>query len=399
MVSKIRLKFVLFLLALSLGTSFLFSTARAGTFPLVHLKVAFPNLKFKMPVWLTAPPHDTRRLFVLEQKGKVLVFKNKFTVRQASVFLDLTRKVRTVHAEEGLLCLAFHPSFLKNGLFYVYYTASNPHREVLSEFHVSRRNPNQADPSSERVLLEIPKHFGNHNGSTLVFGPDGYLYFGLGDGGGAGDPNNNAQNLKSLWGKILRIDVNHRDSGMAYAIPKDNPFAGQANARGEIWAYGMRNPWRMSFDRRTGDLWVGDVGQDKWEEIDIIQKGANYGWPIMEGNHFYKSTPPATGPLTPPVLDYPHRPKDSDKPVSFTGACITGGYVYRGSKLKGFEGAYFYADYILGWVRALRVENGVVTVDEKVIEQPENISSFGEDDKGEIYLLGYSNGRVYRLEE
>ncbi len=352
-----------------------------------------------MPVWLTAPPHDTRRLFVVEQKGKVMVFKNKAAVRQAAVFLDLSRKVRTVHPEEGLLCMAFHPSFLKNGLFYVYYTASDPHREVLSEFRVSRRDTNQADPSSERVLLEIPKHFGNHNGATLLFGPDGYLYFGLGDGGGAGDPNNNAQNLNSLWGKILRIDVNHRDPGLAYAIPKDNPFFGQAGVRGEIWAYGMRNPWRMSFDRKTGDLWVGDVGQNKWEEIDVIQKGGNYGWPVMEGNHPYKAAMTAVGPLTSPVLDYPHRPQESDRPVSFTGACITGGYVYRGSKLKGFEGAYFYADYILGWVRALRYEKGRVTAEGSVIRQPENISSFGEDDKGELYLLGYSNGRVYRLEE
>lgn len=363
--------------------------AWAGSFPPLHLnKKAFPYLKFSQPVWLTAPPDHSHRLFVVEQKGRVLVFKNKSSVKKASVFLDIRGKVRHVHPEEGLLCMAFHPDFAHNGLFYVYYIADHPHREVLSQFKVSSWNPNQANPSSEKVLLEIPKTFGNHNGATLVFGPDGYLYFGLGDGGGAGDPNNNAQNLNSLWGKILRIDVDHQDPGLAYAIPPDNPFVGQPGARGEVWAYGMRNPWRMSFDRKTGDLWVGDVGQNKWEEIDVIQKGGDYGWPIMEGTHPYKAVMPAA-PLIPPILDYPHP----------FGNCVTGGYVYRGKNLKGFEGAYLYADYIIGWVRALRYQDGKVTDDEEVISQPDNISSFGEDENGELYLLSYSGGKIYRIVE
>lgn len=365
--------------------------------PAYRLSPAFPHLRFEKPVWLTAPPYDSRRLFLLEQMGRVLVFPNKPSAPKASVFLDIRSKVRTRHPEEGLLCLAFHPHFAKNGYFYVYYIADHPHREVLSRFRADPKHPDRADPRSEKVLLEIPKKFGNHNGSTLLFGPDGYLYFGLGDGGGAGDPNNNAQDLKSLWGKILRIDVDHRDPGLAYTIPQDNPFAGRADARGEIWAYGMRNPWRMSFDRATGDLWAGDVGQDKWEEIDIIQKGGNYGWSILEGNHRFKSIPDP-GNLIAPILEYPHKPSDSDKPVSFIGSCITGGYVYRGSRLKELHGAYLYADYILGWVRALRYENGALVSDEQLVDQPDNICSFAEDPTGELYLLGYSNGEIYRLD-
>jgi len=352
-----------------------------------------------MPVWITAPPDGSQRILVVEQKGKAFLFKNKTDVKKTSLFLDLSGRIRMAHPEEGLLSLAFHPSYSTNGLFYVYYIADQPHREVLSQFRVDPRNPNRADPHSEKILLQIPKHFGNHNGSTLLFGPDGYLYFGLGDGGGAGDPDNNGQNLGSLWGKILRIDVDHQDPGLAYGLPRDNPFVGRPNARGEIWAYGLRNPWRMSFDRKTGDLWCGDVGQDKWEEIDLIQKGGNYGWSLMEGNHPYKRNQSYAAPLLPPVLDYPHRPEDSTNPAPFNGACVTGGYVYRGSRLKDLEGVYLYADYILGWVRGLRLDEKGRVLDEKLIEQPENISSFGEDEKGEIYLLGYSNGKIYRLEE
>jgi len=371
----------------------------AKVFPPVHLKAAFPNLKFKMPVWLTSPPNSSSRLFVVEQKGRILVFKNAPSARNASVFLDISREVRTKDGEEGLLCAAFDPSYATNGYFYVYYIASDPHREILARFKVSSQNPNQADPASEKKLLEIPKHYGNHNGATLLFGPDGYLYFGLGDGGSGGDPDNNAQNLGSLWGKMLRIDVNHRDPGIPYAIPKDNPFVGQKGARGEIWAYGLRNPWRMSFDRKTGDLWVGDVGQNKWEEIDVVQKGGNYGWSIIEGKHSFNPSRKSDAPLIGPVLDYPHDPKDSEIPLDFSGSCVTGGYVYRGKRLEGFEGAYLYADFTLGWVRALRTENGQVTVDENILEQPDNISSFAEDTKGEVYLLGYSTGRIYQLEE
>ncbi len=373
------------------------STVWSKAFPSVHMKIAFPHLKFKMPVWLEPSPDGSGRLFVVEQKGKIRVFKNSPSAQKAPVFLDIRKKVRTSDGEEGLLGMAFHPSYATNGYFYVYYIASNPHREVLSRFKVSATNPNKADPKSEKVLLEIPKVYGNHNGCTLLFGPDGYLYFGLGDGGSGGDPDNNGQNLGSLWGKIMRIDVDHQDAGLPYAIPKDNPFAGKPGACGEVWAYGIRNPWRMSFDRKTGELWVGDVGQDKWEEIDIVRKGGNYGWSIREGAHEFKASS-SKDPLIDPILDYPHQPSGTDKSAAY-GPCLTGGYVYRGKRLKGLEGAYLYADYVLGWVRALRADKGRLSVDERLIEQPENISSFGEGTDGEIYLLGYSNGRIYRLEE
>ena len=372
--------------------------AWSKSFPTVHMKKAFPHLKFKMPVWLEPSPDNSGRLFVVEQKGRIRVFKNSPSVKKAPVFLDIHKKVRTSDGEEGLLAMAFHPAYATNGYFYVYYIASNPHREVLSRFKVSTTDPNKADPKSEKVLLEVPKVYGNHNGCTLLFGPDGYLYFGLGDGGAGGDPHNNAQNLGSLFGKIMRIDVDHEDAGLAYAIPKDNPFVGSPGARGEVWAYGIRNPWRMSFDRLTGELWVGDVGQDMWEEIDIVKKGGNYGWSIREGKHEYNVTRSSKDTLIEPILDYPHKPTALDKSAAY-GPCLTGGYVYRGKKLKGMEGAYLYAEYVLGWVRALRVDKGQVTADETLIEQPENISSFGEDAAGELYLLGYSNGRIYRLEQ
>src|SRR6185503_15052033 len=188
----------------------------------------------------------------------------------------------------------------------------------------------------------------------------------------------------------------HQDAGLAYAIPKDNPFVGKAGARGEVWAYGIRNPWRMSFDRLTGELWVGDVGQDMWEEIDIVHKGGNYGWSIREGLNEFNKSIISNDPLIDPILDYPHKP-GKDKAAAY-GPCLTGGYVYRGKKLKEMEGAYIYADYVLGWVRALRADKGKVTADEVLIEQPENLSSFAEDTDGELFVLGYSNGRIYRVE-
>lgn len=372
---------LLFLLILNLPAALF-----AAPLPPLHAVRAFPHLKFNMPVWMGAPSADKGRFFVVEQKGRILVFKNISSIRKTTAFLDLGKKVRYSHAEEGLLCMAFHPNFAANGFFYVYYIASNPHREVLSQFKVSSKNPDRADPTSEKVLLEIPKVHGNHNGCSLLFGPDGFLYISLGDGGGAGDQDNNAQNLGSLWGKVLRIDMDHQDKDLPYSIPSDNPFVGKEGARGEIWAYGLRNVWRMSFDRKSGTLWAGDVGQDKWEEIDIIQRGGNYGWPYLEGTHDYRNIPGAP-PSIPPVLEYPHP----------EGVCVTGGYVYRGSKLKGYEGVYLYAEYVLGWVKAASFEAGSLAMNEKVIEQTDNISSFAEDNDGELYLLGYSKGRIYRL--
>lgn len=353
--------------------------------PSVELIPAFPKVSFDRPLAVVAAPDGSNRLFVVEQAGRVLALPNSPDAEKASTFLDITNKVRTVHNEEGLLSLAFHPNYAANGYFFVYYSASDPRRTVLSRYRVSRIDPNQADTQSETTLLEVEQPYGNHNGGTVLFGPDGYLYLSLGDGGSAGDPHGNGQNLGTLLAKILRIDVDHRDSGLAYSIPTDNPFRTRRGARPEIWAYGLRNVWRMSFDRRTGDLWAADVGQDAWEEIDLITKGGDYGWSIREGTHVYEPIA-AHDSLIDPITEYPH-------PV---GASVTGGYVYRGTKYPNLGGVYLYADYVTGTIWGLRYERGRLTEQGTLLKQPRNVSSFGEDATGEILLTCF-DGRVYRL--
>ncbi|MCE9583276.1 MAG: PQQ-dependent sugar dehydrogenase, partial [Planctomycetes bacterium] len=243
----------------------------------------------------------------------------------------------------------------------------------------------KADPASETVLIEIEKPFGNHDGSTVAFGPDGFLYFSVGDGGAGGDPFKNGQNLGAWLAKIHRIDVDHTDGAKPYAIPKDNPFVKTPDARPETWAYGLRNVWRMSFDRKTGELWAGDVGQDKFEEIDLIVKGGNYGWRIREGLHGF-SDDDSKATLIDPVIEYSHK----------EGQSITGGFVYRGKAMKNMEGAYIYADYVSGTIWALRHDGTKVTAWKEVLRQPKNIASFGEDPDGEIYVCCF-DGKIYRL--
>ncbi len=353
--------------------------------PLVRMVRAFPALEFERPVFLTQAGDG--RMFVVEQGGRILVFPDDPRVSQATVYLDLRDRVRTEHNEEGLLALAFHPRFASNGWFFVFYSASGPRRGVLSRFRADPEHPERALRASETVLLEAPKHWGNHNGATLLFGPDGSLYLSLGDGGSAGDPFNAAQNLGSLLGKILRLDVDHEAGGRPYAIPADNPFADVPGARPEIWAYGLRNVWRMSFDRASGELWAGDVGQNRWEEIDRIVRGGNYGWRLREGRHEFKSGR-ATVPLIDPVLEYGRE----------QGACVVGGYVYRGTRLRRLVGAYVYADYVTGNVWALRAQGDSVLAQRRILAQPRNIASFGEGADGELYLCAF-DGRIYRLEE
>lgn len=357
--------------------------------PGVKLVDAFPRLEFDRPVWITTPEDDTKRLFVLEQDGRVRVFKPDAATSKAEVFLDISKRVFRGHNEEGLLCLAFHPKYRENGFFYVWYSANQPRRHVLSRFSASKSDPDKADPASEKILLEIEKPYGNHDGSTLLFGPDGFLYFSVGDGGAAGDPFKNGQNLDSWLAKIHRIDVDHQDGKKPYAVPKDNPFAGQAGAKPETWAYGLRNVWRMSFDREKKTLWAGDVGQDKWEEVDIIEKGGNYGWRVREGLHPFQNDP-AKGTLIDPVIEYNHK----------EGQSITGGYVYRGKALKKLAGAYVYADYVTGSIYALRYDEKSKKVTEwkEIADQPKNIASFGEDGDGELYVCCF-DGKIYRLSE
>ncbi len=352
------------------------------------LQQAFPHLTFTRPLALVDPQDGTNRLFVVEQAGRILVFDNKPDVRSANVFLDIRDRVNSRGNEEGLLGLAFHPQFNENGFIFVNFTALQPRRTVIARFHLDEKDPDAADPGSELKILEFLQPYENHNGGEVLFGPDGYLYIGTGDGGSGGDPHNNGQSLTTLLGKILRIDVDHPAPGQAYGIPRDNPFVGTSN-RAEIWAYGLRNPWRFSFDPATGQLWAGDVGQDMIEEVDIIEKGKNYGWRIMEGNACYKpSTGCDTTGLVRPVWDYSH---------DTAGVCITGGYVYRGRKLPELVGAYIYADYGSGRVWALRYDGVHPPINRELLHSGFPIASFGVDAQRELYLCVF-DGKIYRLQ-
>jgi glucose/arabinose dehydrogenase len=371
--------------------------------PRVSLARAFPRLTFRRPVFLTHAGDGSDRLFVVEQQGRVRVFENHQDVETARVFVDIRSQVNRNHNEEGLLALAFHPQHAANGHFYVYYSASRPRRGTLSRFTIETGDPSHADPASEHVILQVDQPWGNHNGGTVLFGPDGYLYLSLGDGGLANDPRGSGQDLSTLLGGILRIDVDHEENGRPYAIPADNPFVDRRGARGEIWAYGLRNVWRMSFDRATGDLWAGDVGQNAWEEINLIVRGGNYGWNIREGSHpFREGNSP--DPLIDPVVEYPQR-----RGREVIGQSVTGGYVYRGERLRGLRGAYVYGDYVTGRIWALRYQGGRILDHREIFTPPPRlfISSFGEGPDGELFVCAFDRldgrdggtGRVYGLVE
>jgi glucose/arabinose dehydrogenase len=335
-------------------------------------------------VLLTYPPDGTNRVAVVEQEGLINIFENNASVSQVSTFLDIQSQVSVNGNEEGLLGLAFHPDFAINGYFYVYYSAANPRRSIISRFTVSS-NPNQAEKSTELKILEIPQPFSNHNGGMIEFGPDGYLYIGLGDGGSGGDPQGNGQNTSTLLGSILRIDVDHPSdtSNLNYGIPPDNPFANSpGDERPEIYAYGLRNPWRFSFDRASGELWVGDVGQNKWEEVDVVVNGGNYGWNTLEGTHCYS---PASG------CDSANTILPIAEHTNGGGNCsITGGYVYRGPSIPELAGVYIYSDFCSGTLWGIRTndrENGA-----QVIGGAQQwVASFGEDEVGNLYLLSFGS--------
>jgi glucose/arabinose dehydrogenase len=365
------------------------SPAKAPDAPQHELEVAFPNLHFTRPLALVDPRDGAGRLYVVEQRGRIYAFENRPDVKEARLFLDISGRVNSKGNEEGLLGLAFHPRFRENHLFYVNYTAYPPRRSIIARFTALTSGPVRGDPSSEVQLLTYAQPYENHNGGQLAFGPDSMLYIGVGDGGSAGDPHRNGQNLSALLGKILRIDVDHPDPGMQYGIPKDNPFTGGLR-RGEIWAYGLRNPWRFSFDRATGRLWAGDVGQDQIEEIDTIARGRNYGWNIMEGSACFKPAQGCdTAGLTRPVAEYHHD----------VGVCVIGGFVYRGTRLPDLSGAYIYADYGSGRIWALRLGGPGVSGNASNVELMHSgmpITSFGEDAANELYLCVF-DGQIYRI--
>jgi glucose/arabinose dehydrogenase len=344
----------------------------------VAFERAWPRLSFDRPLFLAQAPGDARRMFVVEQGGRILAFDGAGDPAATETFLDLSRKVSRRGNEEGLLGLAFHPRFADNGLFYVYYSATGEPRQVLSRFRATADRA-RADAASERILLSMPDPYRNHNGGMLAFGPDGMLYVATGDGGSAGDPQNHGQRLDSLLGKILRLTPEG-------AAPADNPFVQVPGARSEIWAFGLRNPWRFSFDRQTGALWAGDVGQNKWEEVDVIVRGGNYGWRLFEGNEAFDNPKRRPAPeFVAPVATYGRE----------DGCSVTGGYVYRGAKVPALRGHYLYADFCSGKVWALPAQDGPGRAPRQVatVSGP---SSFGEDQAGELYVTSFDGG-LYRL--
>ena len=365
------------------------TTSPAAEAAAVRVVDAHPGLTFDAPVLYTYAPDGTSRMFVLEQPGRIRLVDKTTGATSATTYLDIKNKV-AYSGEMGLLGLAFHPNFKQNGFFYVNYTREgngHPRETVISRFKAPSANATQVDPATETILLTFQQPYSNHNGGGTAFGPDGYLYVSTGDGGSGGDPQNNAQNRASLLGKILRIDVNGTDKGN-YGIPKDNPYVGNsAGFRDEIYAYGLRNPWRFSFDKK-GQLWVGDVGQNKLEEVDLVTKGGNYGWRIREALEGYKPDEKAADPLIEPIHEYSHANGDLS---------ITGGVVYEGKALPELENKYIFADYVSGRVWALTPTGQNKATNQVLINRAGTISSFGEDNAGEVYLCDHAEGKILKL--
>ncbi|HMG04251.1 MAG TPA: PQQ-dependent sugar dehydrogenase [Chthoniobacterales bacterium] len=324
------------------------------------------------PVFMTQPLDDGR-IFVVEQGGRIRVIRDG--ALQTTPFLDIASRVLS-GGERGLLSVAFHPQYATNHFFYVYFT-SQTNGDIRIERFTTTANPEVADPASTKLIITTPHPVSNHNGGLVSFGPDGMLYAGLGDGGGGGDPDGNGQNFNALLGSLLRIDVDHGDP---YAIPADNPFVGTVGRRGEIWAKGLRNPWRYAFDAPTGLLYIADVGQNLHEEVNAVvanRAGVNYGWNIWEGQFCYNATSCSATGFEVPVIDFGHGPACS----------VTGGYVYRGSAIPAIRGHYFYSDFCAGFLRSFRYQNGAA-VDQKDWGLPSSqVVSFGKDFDGELYII------------
>ncbi|MFO0875261.1 MAG: PQQ-dependent sugar dehydrogenase [Phycisphaerales bacterium] len=418
--------------------------------PSIRLDRAFTSTKWKRPTQILQRPDDNDQLYVLEQGGRIRVVRASMPQAPAALFMDIDDRVNFGSNEEGLLSVAFHPRFKENHEFFVYYSAEKPRRAILSRFKAipapkasapgdavapasggakgatsgTEKGPSKddgakpgaaatddaaapatldfvGDPGSEEILLAIDEPYWNHNGGTVLFGPDGMLYLSIGDGGAANDPHENGQNLGTLLAKIVRIDVDHRDGDKPYAVPRDNPFVGRADApagvRPEIWAYGLRNAWRMSFDRQTGALWAGDVGQNLWEEVDRIERGGNYGWNLREGRHAFRKEGESLGQMIDPVFEYGRK----------EGVSVTGGSVYRGTRFPELAGVYLFADYGYGTVWGARVDG---VVEGRPAGAPSvvfkkggvMISSFGETNDGELYVTAFEGseqgpGAIYRV--
>ncbi|MCE2874482.1 MAG: PQQ-dependent sugar dehydrogenase [Planctomycetaceae bacterium] len=358
-------------------------TAKADI-PRLQVQRLFPNIKLRRPVQAVQAPGDDKHLYVLEQAGRVMRLDlTKPDATEAEVWMDIREQVNSAGNELGLLSIVFDPKFADTHQFFLYYTADKPLRSELTRFNVA---PATGMPvlKSAKVFLEVKQPYSNHNGGTVLFGPDGMLYLSLGDGGAANDPHGNSQNMGALLGKIIRIDVRRSEGGEPYAIPADNPFVDNPKAAPEIWATGLRNVWRMSFDRKTGQLYAGDVGQNAYEEVDLIVKGGNYGWNPREGLHAFDKGRPGTAGAAyiDPIAEYPH-----DQGVS-----VTGGHVYRGSKWPSLQGVYLYADYAFGTIWGLRCNGDRCTPSEVVWQRQGGKSmwsSFGELNNGELVLCAF----------
>lgn len=376
--------------------------------------LAFPNLKWEgwQPIddagnvvkkglrilELTYAKGDGNRLFAATQRGKIYTFENRPDVSKSNLFLDIqsptTQFPDRGANEQGLLGLALHPDFVNNGELFVYYTRRSNHQSVVSRFRVSKNDPNKADRDSEEVLLEVDQPYQNHNGGSIEFGPDGMLYVAFGDGGLRNDPIASGQDRSKLLGSILRIDIDKKSGDLAYGIPVDNPFVGQEGVREEIYAYGIRNPWRIAFDKDSGRLWMGDVGQELWEEVNVIVKGGNYGWSNREGSYPFGNRPAVDGVSDPidPVWEYDHS----------IGKSITGGRVYNSDRVSELKGKYVYADYVSGAVWALTYDpaTGKATRNDQISAGGIPVLAFGEDPSGEVYyMIETSKGEsIYRFE-
>jgi glucose/arabinose dehydrogenase len=393
---------------LALPLSLCSAEGPSAPLPRLAAQTAFPHLSFDRPVAMAYPDDGSNRLFVVEQhQAKIWSFINQRDNRSKRLFLELKAPINRGN-EEGLLGLAFHPKFKENKQFFVYYSADDKgvRRSVVSRFTLSRSDSRVADPASEqRIWVSEKDPFENHNGGTIAFGPDGGLYITLGDSGAADDPLSTGQNPADWFASILRIDVDHPAGGKPYGIPKDNPRARDpkkyAHWAPEVYCIGLRNVWKFSFDRKTGELWAGDVGQNLWEIVHRIENGGNYGWSIREGFHAFqperRQRPDRAAPIRQPIAEYPHTPT-KDRPDS--GLSITGGDVYRGKKIPDLVGVYVYGDFESGRIWGLRYENGKVVANGELIDVARapklNIASFGEDAEGELYILAF-DGRIHEL--
>jgi glucose/arabinose dehydrogenase len=382
-------------------------TAAGGALPELTTVVAFPNLKINRPVALAYPEDGSNLLFVVEQHtATIYSFPNDKNTKDKREFLKLPDPINRGN-EEGLLGLAFHPKYKQNGQFFVYYSANDmgTRHSVVSRFRVARDDPRKADPGSEeRIWVSDKDPFENHNGGCIAFGPDGYLYISLGDSGAGGDPLKTGQDPRDWFASVLRIDVDHPSDGKAYGIPADNPARRSkafAHWAPEVYCIGLRNVWKFTFDRATGTLWAGDVGQNEYEMVHILQNGGNYGWSIKEGFHPFeprrrlKAEP--SSPIVPPLVEYPHNPT-RERPDD--GKSITGGYVYRGKALPELVGVYVYGDFDTGRIWGLRERDGKAVASGELIDRKRdkklNIAAFGEDAEGELYILAF-DGQIYRL--